>query len=212
MSYTILCYGDSNTWGYDPITLRRFDRNTRWPGVLRTALGSEYEVIEEGLGGRTTIWDDPIEGHKNGATYLPPCLQSHQPLDLVIVMLGTNDLKHRFGLLAEDIGRSLQTLCEHVTKSTCGHNNRPPRLLIVSPVPFAPLAGTALARMFTGGEEKSRELTNYYREVARVLGADFFDAGTCATASPLDAIHLNADAHQSLGLALAKVVQNFPQS
>ena len=92
----ILCYGDSNTWGYDPATQERFDRATRWTGVLRTTLGDGYEILEEGLNGRTTVWDDPIEGYKNGHTYLVPCLETHRPVDLVVLMLGTNDLKKRF--------------------------------------------------------------------------------------------------------------------
>ena len=94
----ILCFGDSNTWGYDPATGERFDEQTRWTGVLQAALGGDYTVIEEGLNGRTTVWDDPIEGHKNGHEYLVPCLETHRPLDLVVLMLGTNDLKRRFSL------------------------------------------------------------------------------------------------------------------
>jgi lysophospholipase L1-like esterase len=80
---TVLCYGDSNTWGYDPVSQSRFDIHTRWAGVARDLLGSDWHVIEEGLNGRTTVWDDPIEGDKNGKTYLPPCLATHRPLDVV---------------------------------------------------------------------------------------------------------------------------------
>ena len=95
----ILCYGDSNTWGYDPASGERFAADIRWTGVLRKVLASDrFEVIEEGLNGRTTVWDDPIEGQKNGRQYLIPCLESHRPLDLVVILLGTNDLKKRFSL------------------------------------------------------------------------------------------------------------------
>ena len=97
---TILCYGDSNTWGYNPSMGGRYARDERWPGVLRKELGEGYLVIEEGLNGRTTVWDDPIEGYKNGKTYLVPCLETHKPLDLVIILLGTNDLKMRFSVSA----------------------------------------------------------------------------------------------------------------
>ncbi len=90
---TILCYGDSNTYGYDPVSGGRFDHNIRWPGVLRNDLGDGWWVIEEGCGGRTTVWEDPIERHKDGSAYLPACLHSHGPLDLIVIMLGTNDLK-----------------------------------------------------------------------------------------------------------------------
>ena len=100
---SILCYGDSNTWGCKPIVLpgvvERFDRDVRWTGILRQQLGDDYLVIEEGLNARTTVHDDPIDGaHKNGKPYLLPCLETHLPLDLVIIMLGTNDLKSRFSL------------------------------------------------------------------------------------------------------------------
>ena len=108
----ILCYGDSNTWGYDPVGNARFGPDDRWTGVLRTTLGSAHSVIEEGLNGRTTNVDDQIEEHRNGRTYLMPCVQSHAPFDVITIMLGTNDLKERFhrsaalpgqGPLSEDL-------------------------------------------------------------------------------------------------------------
>jgi len=107
---TVLCYGDSNTWGYDPTSKERFAPETRWTGVLAESLGVAFRVIEEGLNGRTTVWDDPIEGHKNGQTYLVPCLASHKPIDLVVLMLGTNDLKMRFSVPADDIARGVGLL------------------------------------------------------------------------------------------------------
>ena len=107
---TILCFGDSNTWGCKPITtpgvFERHPPEVRWPGVFREQLGPGYTVIEEGANGRTTVHNDPFEGaHLNGRTYFSPCLETHMPLDLVIIMLGTNDLKPRFGLNAFDIAR-----------------------------------------------------------------------------------------------------------
>ena len=110
---TILRYGDSNIRGIDPETGERFPEDVRWPGVLRTRLGDDYTVIEDGLSGRTTVWDDPIEGvHKNGRTYLRPCLESHSPVDLIALMLGTNDLKKRFGSSASDIAQGAAELAE----------------------------------------------------------------------------------------------------
>src|SRR6185436_143967 len=95
---TILCFGDSNTWGFIPESItepfwRRHAPDVRWPGVLARELGSGYSVIEEGLGGRTTVHDDPVMGNRNGSLHLPPCLESHKPLDLVVLMMGTNYLK-----------------------------------------------------------------------------------------------------------------------
>ena len=98
----ILCFGDSNTWGFAPKDGYRFDENTRWTGLVQKAL-PQYKIIEEGLNGRTALWDDPIEGYKNGKEYLIPCLASQSPLDLVILMLGTNDCKTRFALTASDV-------------------------------------------------------------------------------------------------------------
>jgi lysophospholipase L1-like esterase len=116
MMKTIVCYGDSNTWGQDGLTKTRYPMDVRWTGVLRNELGADYWVIEEGLCGRTTVWDDPIEGEwKNGLRYLMPCLESQAPIDLVVLMLGTNDLKNRYAVSAFDIanglGKELADLC-----------------------------------------------------------------------------------------------------
>ena len=148
----ILCYGDSNTWGYDPVTGDRFDAHTRWTRILAKALGAGYEIIEEGLNGRTTVWDDPIEGDKNGKTYLMPCLATHRPLDLVILMLGTNDLKHRFSLTAFDIAEGAKVLGQTIQTSACTSGRTAPPLLLMAPAPLATL--TDLDEMFLGGEKK----------------------------------------------------------
>src|SRR5437867_8271019 len=104
---SVLCYGDSNTWGCVPLDgpepPRRFAPDERWPGVLRRELGDGWWVVEEGLSGRTTVWDDGLEPFRNGRAFLLPTLLSHQPLDVVVVMLGTNDLKRRFGVSAREI-------------------------------------------------------------------------------------------------------------
>mgnify|MGYP001272416558 CR=1 FL=1 len=110
---TILCYGDSNTHGQIPggTPLDRYTLLQRWPGVLARELGKGWHIIEEGLSGRTTVHDDPIEGAlKNGRTYLRPCLMSHAPLDLVIIMLGTNDLKARFSQPASEVAMGIGCL------------------------------------------------------------------------------------------------------
>ena len=110
MKKRILCYGDSNTWGY-MVTGGRFPEDVRWPMRLQMLLGDGYTVIEEGFNGRTTVFDDPVEGgHKSGLTYLPPCVMSHSPLDLIIIMLGSNDLKKRFGMTAFTIGGGVTAL------------------------------------------------------------------------------------------------------
>ena len=106
----ILCFGDSNTWGYTPKG-GRYDDETRWPMRMQRVLGDRYTVIEEGMNGRTCLFDDPVEGgYKSGAAYLPPCLMSHSPLDCVILMLGSNDTKQRFGMNAKTIGEAMMQL------------------------------------------------------------------------------------------------------
>ena len=168
---TVLCFGDSNTWGYDPLTRERFDRDTRWPGVLRNELGEGYLVLEEGLNGRTTVWDDPIDGtHKNGSRYLLPCLESHAPLDLVVIMLGTNDLKRRFGVPAEDIARGAARLVGIVRQSMCGPRGDAPQVLLVAPPPTTKLTRLSTwRRTSTGGSEKQSPLAlgNCWGEVSR---------------------------------------------
>ena len=143
MKKRILCFGDSNTWGARADGNGRYDEETRWTCRLQDLLGSDYTVVEEGHNGRTTVWDDPVENRMAGITYLWPCLESQSPLDLVIIMLGTNDLKPRFGVQAHDIAQSAGRLVDMVQKSSFGPDNKAPKVLLVSPIlaepsPFYP--------------------------------------------------------------------------
>ena len=204
----VLCYGDSNTWGYNPATQERYTRDERWTGVLQKNLGDGYHVIEEGLNGRTTVWDDPIEGeHKNGKTYLVPCLETHQPLDLVIIMLGTNDLKKRFSASAYDVAQGAGVLVDIVNKSVCGRNGKPPKVLLLAPPPLGKL--TELAEMFEGGLEKSRKFSQYFQQVAREHSCEFFDTSTVIRSSDIDGIHLEKQDHKALGEAVAEIVKKI---
>lgn len=205
---TILCYGDSNTWGYDPVQKCRLGKNERWGGVLRNQLGNDYWVIEEGLGGRTTVWDDPIEGEKNGKKYLIPCLESHKPLDLVILMLGTNDLKHRFSLTAFDIAKGAGTLVGMIQNSKCGLDNQAPQILLLAPPPVSKL--TELKEMFKDAEEKSQKFGQYYQEIAKEFGSHFLDVSKFIVSSDMDGIHFDKNEHDKLGKAVAqKVLEIF---
>jgi lysophospholipase L1-like esterase len=199
---TILCYGDSNTWGSDPETKERFAEDVRWPGVLRRELGDGYRVIEEGLPGRTTVRDDPIEGdHKNGRTYLMACLESHRPLDLITLMLGTNDLKGRFGGSASDIAQGAACLADMMLRSGCGPNGGAPVVVLISPPAVARL--TDLAQMFEGAEDKSRQFPEHYERFAEQFGCEFLDASQVIVSSDVDGIHLDAGEHGKLGRAVA---------
>lgn len=204
---TIVCYGDSNTHGSDPAG-GRFGLHERWPGVLRDQLGPDYWVVEEGLGGRTTVWPDPIEGeHKNGKAHLPVCLESHKPIDLLIILLGTNDLKMRFSLPAEDVAKGVGVLVDLARRSQAGPNGQPPKVLMIAPPPFAVLTG--YIHMMEGGTEKSRQLGHFYRVMAEQMGCAFLDAGEVITSSPIDGIHWEKSEHARLGAAVAALVRQI---
>ncbi|WP_439602265.1 SGNH/GDSL hydrolase family protein [Devosia sp.] len=209
---SVLAYGDSNTWGAVPQPWRgaggRFGVTQRWPRIMQAALGAGVNVFEEGLNGRTTCVDDPIEGEiRNGERYLPVSLITHMPLDLVIIMLGTNDLKARLSMTAGDIADGAGKLADLVRRSTAGPEGLAPEVLLVSPAPLAKL--TWLTEMFEGGSAKSQKFAAEYARVAKAYGVHFFDAGTVIASSDDDGIHLDAGAHKTLGLALAGEVRRI---
>jgi lysophospholipase L1-like esterase len=204
---TVLCYGDSNTWGYDPATRARYPPHMRWTGVLAARLGAEYRVVEEGLNGRTTRWDDPIEVGRNGLTYLRACIESHQPLDLIIIMLGTNDLKRRFDLSASDIAQSAAGLAETAWRFAQAPDGSHAEVLLVAPPAVCTL--TDFDQMFEGAREKSRHFSRYYRLAAGWRHLPFFDAGSVIVSSEKDGIHFDADEHRKLGEALADEVRRL---
>lgn len=211
---TVMCFGDSNTHGTialeHPLDIRRFARDVRWPGRMAEKLGPDWQVIEEGLPSRTTVHDDPVEGHhKNGVRVLPALLDSHRPLDLVIVMLGTNDLKMRYQVPAMDIAISAEQLLKTIAGSIAGPGLAAPRALLVAPVPIDETG--FLAEMFAGGSAKSRLLAPYFQAIAARHGAGFLDAGAVAQVDPTDGIHLTEAGHAALGAAMAdKVLSLLP--
>src|SRR3989344_6232248 len=129
----ILCYGDSNTWGYMPAKATRYSIDQRWTGILQKSLGEEFEVIEEGTNSRTTDLDDPKHFGKNGAEYLIPCLESHFPLDFVVLMLGTNDLKERFNRNSERVARGIQKLLTIIKKTAEDEEEKLPKIILICP-------------------------------------------------------------------------------
>ncbi|MCK0167720.1 SGNH/GDSL hydrolase family protein [Jannaschia sp. S6380] len=204
---TILVFGDSNTHGTRPQhrlgQLDRHPKSARWPEVMARTL--DADVIVEGHPGRTTVHDDPIDGaHKNGVPALAALLESHRPLDLVAIMLGTNDCKARFGQRGWDIAAGVGRLAQMVQASTAGPGGAAPKVLLIAPVPVEERG--ILAEMFQGGRVRSRAIAPALKEEAARLGCAFFDAGRVAEVDGLDGVHLSAGAQQSLGLALAEAV------
>lgn len=207
MTRTIVCYGDSNTHGADPSGSGRMSREVRWPRVMARLLGDGYEVIEEGLNGRCTVWDTPIEKGRNGLDYLYPCLLSHAPVDLVIIMLGTNDLKSIYGNTAADIACGAARLVDEAKGTLTGPDETPPKVLLVSPAPVGPITAQSEMWGFGAAVEMARQLGGMYAIVAADHGAGFFDAGSVAQVSPLDGVHLDAEACAALGAAMADEVR-----
>jgi lysophospholipase L1-like esterase len=202
--FEVMCFGDSNTWGYDPATGGRFPGDVRWTGILQAELGPSFRVIEEGLNGRTTVWEDPVEGDKMGRRHLVPCLESQAPLDLVVLMLGTNDLKMRCSAPASDIAAGVGVLLDIIGRSTAGRSGAAPPVLLLAPPPLAKL--TAYAEMLKGGTEKSLLLGSLYAELARARGCAFLDTGKIIRASDLDGVHFERAEHRALGAAVAREV------
>ena len=214
MARTVLCFGDSNTHGSPPATAlaapsARYDRNTRWPALMAAHLGADWHVIEEGHPGRTTVHDDPIEGeHRNGLTVLPSMLESHKPIDVVILMLGTNDLKGRFAVNATDIALSLERLIGVVRAFACGPNGNHPCILLVAPPPI--IETGCLADMFEGGAAKSWRLSTAIAAAAARAKVSFLDAGAHIEVSPIDGIHYDKAAHATLAITVANALrENF---
>lgn len=205
----IVCFGDSNTYGFDQETFGRFPRSVRWPGVLAAELGGTAEVIEEGLNGRTTIWDDPYLDGRNGRTYLLPCLRSHAPVDVVVIMLGTNDTKTIFGRSAAEIAAGAGALVDDVLASGCGPDGGAPRVLLIAPP--GPGDVTERSEVWGFGEAKAKgeRMPALYRTVAAMAGVSFLDASVVAGVDPADGVHLTPQGHASLGHAVATAVRGL---
>jgi lysophospholipase L1-like esterase len=211
MGKAILCYGDSNTFGWATVERAnsRYSYEERWPGILQGALGSRWHVIEEGLSGRTTVHDDPVEGpFRNGKTYLLPCLLSHLPLDVIVIMLGTNDLKARFNVSAWDVAEGLGTLIDVINSATVGANGTTPEILIIAPPPILRTLPMH-AELFEGDFDKSAQLAARYAAIAKRYGVHFLDAGSVAKSSAVDGFHLDPDAHRAIGRAVADKVKTI---
>ncbi|MEZ2332148.1 SGNH/GDSL hydrolase family protein [Mesorhizobium sp. RCC_202] len=205
---TILCYGDSLTWGYDAASLGRHALEDRWPSALKAELGSDVEVIAEGLNGRTTAFDDHLAGaDRNGARVLPTILTSHAPLDLIILLLGSNDMKpwiHGNPVAAK---QGMQRLIDIVRGHDYPFDWEAPQILLVAPPVVSRTDNSEFKAMFAGGDDASKRLAAQYSALADEAGCGFFDAGTVAETTPLDGVHLDAENTRNIGQALAPLVR-----
>lgn len=198
MKYRILCFGDSNTWGYDAVNMERYSEVIRWTRRLGRLLGEEYEIIEEGLNGRTAVCDDPLKEGLNGLTYFYPCLMTHKPIDLVIIMLGTNDAKERFSLNAYNIAMGITRLAEKARYASSGRKGNDPEILVVAPAPIGK-GYSECPSFFTMGREsdrKSEELHEHLSAMIRFSGFHYLNAGDYLEMGKTDHMHLDEEGHR----------------
>lgn len=209
---TVLCFGDSLTWGWVPkdnaVPTERYPSDVRWTGVLAKELGGDFTVIEEGLSGRTTGVDDPTDPRLNAATYLPSALASHLPVDLVVLMLGTNDTKAYFHRSAFEITAGISVLLGQIAASAGGVGTAypAPKVLLVAPPPLAEMPHPWFRELFAGGKEKTEQFSHLYESLATFMGVPFLDARTVISTDGVDGIHFTEQNNLDLGKAIATAV------
>lgn len=214
MKKHIICFGDSNTHGYNAEKEgARFDETQRWTCLLQHHLGEDYLVLEEGLNGRTTCFEDPMFEGLKGLDYLAPCLMTHKPVELLVIMLGTNDTKERFGVTAECIALGLKRLVDKAKSvEECWASGKP-EILIVTPQNIGrEIANTEVYPvMGIGCAEKSEKLAVEYAKIAELTGCHYLDANQVISAAPnpVDYMHLTAEAHAQLASALEKKIREI---
>lgn len=206
----ILCYGDSNTYGHNPLDCSRLQQ--RWTTQLKEKLGNNYEIIEEGLCGRTTVFEDSFTYGLSGKLMLEPILRTHNPIDLVILMLGTNDIQLQFNKTAFDISRGIETLIKIIQNPLVYGNYSVPQILLVSPILVDDSIKTSFFADIFGTDEAvalSSQLAAQYKRVANLYKTHFINAADFAKASPLDGIHMDSKNHKMLADALADKIKNI---
>ncbi len=212
---TVMCFGDSNTWGYDieraadPVP--RLPRENRWVSVMAQTLGPGHVVVPEGLPGRTTVFDDPVHGeHLNGRRLLRGCLESHKPVNVLVVLLGTNDLQSRYSASAWEIAQGAGALLDLAAQSRCGPDGRAPRPVLIAPPPTRVTGLGALAEdLFNGADTRSRHFDTAFSAVAAERGIAYLNAGDVIESSPVDGVHWSSESHLILGQEIAAVVESL---
>jgi len=210
----ILAFGDSNTWGQVPGSdnALRYPSNIRWTGVLQSLLGENYEVIEEGLNGRTTNINSPDKSGKNGKEYLLPCLESQMPIDIIILALGTNDLKIKYNRTPEEIVKGSEECLEICELESKDDNNNPSKIVMVSPEIIEEMKRERFGKTevdFEGAKDKSIKLAPLLKELAIKHNAIFIDTTKELLVSKIDGIHLEHDEHRKLAELIFKVIKQI---
>ena len=200
MKKRIVCFGDSNTWGYNARTLERFPEEIRWPSLLGAMLGDDYQIVEEGLPGRTSVVDDPIVEGMNAYPYIHPCLMSHSPIELVIIMLGTNDTKARFNLTSYNIAQGITRLAHKAKNTPAGVKGSYPKVLVIAPPPIGRgYDQTDVSKtMGLDCDRKSEEFPHYLADLLKIQEIDFLNTKELVQMNEIDYMHLNEEGHKQL--------------
>lgn len=211
MKRRIVCFGDSNTWGYDAESNERFNEDVRWPSLLAQRLGNEFQVVEEGLPGRTSVVDDPLFEGLNAYRYIHPCLMSHAPLEFVILMLGTNDTKERFHLTSYNIAQGIARLSLKAKNMPVGVNGNSPKVLVVAPPPIGNqyIQTEIGASMGSGCDIKSEEMPKYLEELLKAQNTDFLNTKGIVHMGTVDYMHLDQEGHKRLAELVFHKLQNI---
>ncbi|MGO2354244.1 MAG: SGNH/GDSL hydrolase family protein [Marinomonas foliarum] len=206
---TILCYGDSLTWGSIP-NGGRYPKHLRWPNILNDLLGKHHQVINFGLPGRTTIWNDPFLEGRNGLSYLQAALETFGPVDILVLMLGTNDLKRHFNVGAFEAAKGVEKLIEK-SRIPNPHGFPSPTLVIIAPPNILSPTGS-MAESFSGAIEKSQHFHQYYQDIAAHNKCIFLNAAGVLQPSEVDGVHLDAQGNDTLAHALHEAIKDIIQS
>ena len=208
---TVLCYGDSNTYGYNPELGRgsRYSKDKRWPSLLQNLLGDDYEVIPEGLNGRTTGYDRPGFPWKNGVSALPAIMGSHKPIDYLVFMLGTNDCNIEMCLSSRDIASGMETLVLTAREMSLIQQERIPQIVVIAPSPILEDYGSSpfADEIDLSSVRKSREIVRLYRDICDKYECLFID-GSTAEVSKIDSEHLTEQGHRDIAELVYKVIQS----
>jgi lysophospholipase L1-like esterase len=210
MKRRIVCFGDSNTWGYDAKTMERFPEGVRWTSLLAEWLGEEFQVVEEGLPGRTSVVEDPLLEGVNGYTYIHPCIMSHAPIELVIIMLGTNDTKERFNLTAFNIAQGIARLSLKAKNTSAGIKGKSPNVLVIAPPPIGKeydgIVGKSMGR---DCDRKSEELPMYLKELIGIQGTEFLNTNGLVSMNTIDYMHLDEKGHNLLATLVYEKIKSI---
>ena len=205
----VVCFGDSNTWGYNAETDGRFDDDVRWTGVLSNELGNEYSVVEEGLNGRTTVFEDPLNEGLSGIKHLFPTIMSQSPIDLLIIMLGTNDTKQRFSASPQNIADGVDRLIKKAVISNVWRKE--PKILIIAPIIIDEKCYSSHVAGGMGAlcVEKSQALPALMMKCAQMNNCEFMDCNDYSKVNEIDYMHLDAESHKVFGKAVAEKVKQI---